>query len=102
MEHSECEKHFIGMQSLSAGARNAADALGRCAMRSGLRIVGSQAFHLAPAFNADISRWNTASLTYLVCAASGRRRATASDALGWGSMRRDQVCGGTWRARVWV
>jgi hypothetical protein len=42
----------------------------------------SQVFQLASAFNANISAWNTASVTSLcmVCAASGRRRATAG---GW-------------------
>jgi hypothetical protein len=41
--------------------------------------LGSQAFQSASAFNANIGAWNTASVTslYDVCAASGRRRATA-------------------------
>jgi hypothetical protein len=54
--------------------------------------LGSQAFNMASAFNANIGVWNTAAVTSMayVCAAFGRRRATASvpDALGRSSMRR--------------
>ncbi len=51
---------------------------------STLAFVGSQAFYQAYAFNADISKWNTARVTNMtaVCATFGRRRATAADALG--------------------
>jgi surface protein len=44
------------------------------------RVLGSQAFQSASAFNANISTWNTASVTGLsfVCAASGPAR-TAAD-----------------------
>jgi hypothetical protein len=44
------------------------------------RVLGSQAFSLASAFNANIGAWNTASVTRLsfVCAALGPAR-TAAD-----------------------
>jgi hypothetical protein len=51
---------------------------------------GSQVFFFASAFNANIGDWNTAAVTTLdsVCAAFGRRHATAADALGRCSIRR--------------
>ena len=51
---------------------------------------GSQAFSGTTRFSANIGAWNTVSLTtlYYVCAAFGRRRATAAGALGRGLVRR--------------
>jgi hypothetical protein len=45
--------------------------------------LGLQAFQSAKTFSADIGAWNIASLTTLsnVCAAFGRRRATAAAAI---------------------
>ena len=56
--------------------------------------LGSQAFYGATTFSANIGAWNIASVTSLsnVCAAFGRRRATAAGALGRGSVRRG-TCG---------
>ncbi len=58
---------------------------------------GLQAFYKATAFNANIGAWNTAAVTSLsaVCAAFGRQRATAADALGRTSMQHGRVRGST-------
>ncbi len=69
-----------------------------------LVLLGSQAFYHASAFNANIGAWNTVSVTSLsaVCAAFGRRRATAAGALGRGSARRGTGGDGTADARAHV
>jgi hypothetical protein len=61
-----------------------------------LRVVGSQAFADASAFNANIGAWNTAAVTtlYMVCAALSGPTAShrRQDALGGWSVRRGLLC----------
>ncbi len=62
----------------------------RGARRRAAAWFGSQAFGVASAFNSNIGAWNTARVSDMsnVCAALGRPRTTAADALGRSSMRR--------------